>query len=129
MSVNRKLELSCPKGHGTYGADSPDEECPACADGVPEWDGNLNRTPKGVNMKSHTAKLVIIDGCGDELLDRVLATVNYELSGDGTVLVHTDDLNQTNDTLGLVEKIQEHLDSKDSCTTSKHYEGQILLRR
>lgn len=35
MSVNRKWELICPKGHGTYGADSPDEECPACADNVP----------------------------------------------------------------------------------------------
>jgi hypothetical protein len=35
MSVNRKLELICPKGHGTYGADSPNEECPACADNVP----------------------------------------------------------------------------------------------
>ena len=81
-------------------------------------------------MKSHNAKLVVIDGCGDELLDRVLATVNYELSGDGAVLVHTDDLNQTNDTNGQVEKIQDYLDNNPaSCTTSKPYEGLILLRR
>jgi len=81
-------------------------------------------------MKSHTAKFVIIDGCGDELLDVVLATVNYELSGDGAVLVHTDDLSQSNDTNGLIEKIQDYLDNDPaSCTTSKTYEGLILLRR
>ena len=81
-------------------------------------------------MKSKKAKLVIIDGCGSELLDVVLATVNYELSGDYAVLVHTDDLNQSNDTNGQVEKIQDFLDhSPDSCTTSKHYEGLVLLRR
>jgi len=80
-------------------------------------------------MKSKQTKLVIIDGCGSELLDVVLATVNYELSGDGAVLVHTDDLSQSNDTNGLVEKIQEYLDSPDSCTTSKPYEGLVLLRR
>jgi hypothetical protein len=80
-------------------------------------------------MKSKQTKLVIIDGCGSELLDTVQATVNYELSGDGTVLVHTDDLGQSNDTNGLVEKIQEHLNSTDSGTVSKNYEGLILLRR
>ena len=80
-------------------------------------------------MKSRQTKLVIIDGCGSELLDAVQATVNYELSGDGTVLVHTDDLGQSNDTNGQVEKIQEYLDSSDSCTTSKPYEGLVLLRR
>jgi hypothetical protein len=80
-------------------------------------------------MKSKQTKLVIVDGCGDELLDVVLATVNYELSGDGSVLVHTDDLGQSNDTNGQVEKIQEHLDSKDCPTVSKPYEGLVLLRK
>jgi hypothetical protein len=83
-------------------------------------------------MKSHNAKLVVIDGCGDELLDRVLATVNYELSGDGSVLVHTDDLCQTNDTNGQVEKILEYLNDPardDKGPVSIPYEGLILLRR
>jgi hypothetical protein len=43
MSVNRKLELTCPKGHGTYGADTPDEECPVCADDVPGVQDMLER--------------------------------------------------------------------------------------
>ena len=83
-------------------------------------------------MKSHRAKLVIIDGCGDELLDVVMATVNYELSGDGAVLVHTDDLGQSNDTNGQVEKIQEYLNDpkrNDGGPVSIPYEGLILLRR
>jgi hypothetical protein len=75
-------------------------------------------------MKSHKAELKIIDGCGDELLDVVLATVNYELSGDGAVLVHTDDLNQSNDTNGMVEQITDALN-----TTCNKYEGLVLLRR
>jgi hypothetical protein len=80
-------------------------------------------------MKSKQTKIVIIDGCGSELLDVVLATVNYELSGDGAVLVHTDDLGQSNDTNGMVEQIQTHLNSADSGTVSRNYEGLILLRR
>lgn len=80
-------------------------------------------------MKSHEAKLVIIDGCGSELLDVVLATVNYELSGDGTVLVHTNDLDNTQDTNGLVEKIQEYINSADGAPVSKPYEGLVLLRK
>jgi hypothetical protein len=83
-------------------------------------------------MKSKQVKLVIIDGCGDELLDAVLATVNYELSGDGTVLVHTDDLGQSNDTNGQVEKILEYLNDPkrdDAGPVSIPYEGLILLRR
>lgn len=35
MSVNREFTLTCPVGHGEYGADTRDEECPACADGQP----------------------------------------------------------------------------------------------
>jgi hypothetical protein len=81
-------------------------------------------------MKSRVEKLVVIEDCGDELLDAVLATVNYELSGDGAVLVNTENLNQSNDTEGLVEQIQEHIDnSPDSGTTTRPYEGLVLLRR
>jgi hypothetical protein len=60
------------------------------------------------------------------------STVNYELSGDGVVLVHTDDLNQTNDTNGQVEKILEYLNDPtrdNQGTVSIPYEGLILLRR
>jgi len=80
-------------------------------------------------MKSKETKLVTIDGCGSELLDVVMATVNYELSGDGSVLVHTEDLNQSNDTSDQVSKILEHLDSDEGATVSKPYDGLILLRR
>ena len=80
-------------------------------------------------MKSKVSKLVIIDGCSSELIDVVMATVNYELSGDWTVLIHTDDLENTTDTNGVVEQIREHLNSAESATTSKNYEGLILLRR
>jgi len=82
-------------------------------------------------MKSRETRLVIIDGCGDELLDTVMATVNYELSGDG-VLVHTDELEQSNDTTGQVEKIQEYLNDPardDKGPVSIPYEGLILLRK
>ena len=83
-------------------------------------------------MKSREAKLVIIDNCGDELLDAVLNTVNYELSGDGVVLVHTEDLNQSNNTDGMVEKILEYLNNparNDQGPVSIPYEGLLLLRR
>jgi hypothetical protein len=83
-------------------------------------------------MKSRQTKLVVIDGCGSELLDVILATVNYELSGDGAVLVHTDDLEQSNVTNGQVEKIQEYLNDPkrdDTGPVSIPYEGLILLRR
>ena len=77
------------------------------------------------NMKSHKAELKVIDGCGSELLDIVMATVNYELSGDGAVLVHTDDLNQGGEgTHSMVEKITDVLN-----TTCNKYEGLVLLRR
>lgn len=79
-------------------------------------------------MKSKEVKLVIIDGCGSELLDAVQTTVNYELSGDGAILVHTDDLNNTQDTNSRIEKIQEYLDSAP-VPVYKPYEGLILLRR
>lgn len=83
-------------------------------------------------MKSRETKLVVIDGCGSELLDTVMATTNYELSGDGSVLVHTDNLNQSNDTNGQVEKIQTYLNDpkrNDAGPVSIPYEGLILLRR
>lgn len=83
-------------------------------------------------MKSRQVTLVIIDGCGDELLDRVLATVNYELSGDGAILVHTEDLENTQDTNGVVEKVMAYLNDPkrdDAGPVSIPYEGLILLRR
>lgn len=79
-------------------------------------------------MKSKETKLVIIENCGSELLDVVLATVNYELSGDGTVLVHTDDLDNTTDDSSQVGKIREFLE-QSPIPVSKHYEGLILLRK
>jgi hypothetical protein len=83
-------------------------------------------------MKSKEAKIVIISGCGDELLDVVLATVNYELSGPEGILCHTTDLGQGNDTNGHVEKILEYLNDPkrdDAGPVSIPYEGLILLRR
>jgi hypothetical protein len=37
----RPYTIVCPHGHGEYGADAPDEECPACADGVPGVGGTF----------------------------------------------------------------------------------------
>lgn len=71
-------------------------------------------------MKVRDAQIKIVSMCGDELLDVVLATVNYELSGDGGVFLHTNDLNQSNDTNDHFAELTNALNG---------YEGLILLRR
>jgi len=38
-------------------------------------------------MKIRETKLMIIDGVGEELLDIVLATVNYSMEGNGQILL------------------------------------------
>jgi len=101
-------------------------------------------------MKSLQTKLVIIDGCGSELIDIVTSSVNYELSGDGSVLVHTDNLKEAGevfpDRSGNIDlpvlptvsnaqtKIKGILDylndpkRNDAGPVSIPYEGLILLR-
>jgi hypothetical protein len=69
-------------------------------------------------MKSDKTELVIIDGCGSELLDVAENTANYELSGDGAILINTDDFR------GFNTKIETHLDAK-----YPFYEGLVLLRK
>jgi hypothetical protein len=85
-------------------------------------------------MKSRETKLVIIEGCGDELLDAVLNTVNYECSSPegGAVLTHTDDLDNTTDDMGKVQKILGYLNDpkrNDAGPVSIPYEGMVLLRK
>jgi len=83
-------------------------------------------------MKSRETQVITIEGCGSELIDRVMDTVNYELSGDGAVLVHTDDLENTTDDTGLVGKVLEYLNDpkrNDKGPVSIPYNGLILLRR
>jgi hypothetical protein len=64
-------------------------------------------------MKIRETKLMVIDGVGEELLDIVLATVNYSIEGNGQILLHTADLNST-------EKISDLLNE---------YEGLVLLQK
>jgi hypothetical protein len=87
-------------------------------------------------MKSRETQVITIEGCGSKLIDRVMDSVNYELSGDGAVLVHTDDLENTTDDTGLVGKVLEYLNNPnrkdvdwDTANYSIPYEGLILLRR
>jgi hypothetical protein len=84
-------------------------------------------------MKSLQVKLVIIDGCGSELIDLVTTTVNYELSGDGSVLVHTDNLKEATKLFPVksIKGILNYLNDpkrNDSGPVSIPYEGLILLR-
>ena len=74
---------------------------------------------------------------GAELLDKVLATCNYEASGDGCVLVDTDQLDNTTDTSGeigeMAEKIQRATRRNGFPLNLKtlvgaEYTGLILLR-
>jgi hypothetical protein len=69
-------------------------------------------------MKSRKSNLLIIESCGSEVLDKVLATVNYEIEGDGAILTHTDDLR------GIIPEIEDQIK-----LTSKGYEGLVLLRK
>jgi hypothetical protein len=77
-------------------------------------------------MKARESKLIIVQGCGEELLDTVLNTVNYECSSpnSGTVLVHTDDLDNTTDDSGRVQRIITLVKF-----ANPKYEGLILLRK
>jgi hypothetical protein len=74
-------------------------------------------------MNARKSNIIIVQGCGEELLDTVLNTVNYECSSPegGTILVHSDDLNNTTDDIGLIQKIITLINPK--------YEGLILLRK
>jgi hypothetical protein len=69
-------------------------------------------------MNFRKTELVIVGGIGSELLDIVSATVNYELSGDGCILIHTEDIPDNK------SKVNEILKAKYPT-----YEGLVLLRR
>ena len=69
-------------------------------------------------FKSKKTELVTINGCGSEILDVVQSTVNYEIEGDGAILLNTEDLR------GLATKIEVHLNDK-----FPGYEGLVLLRK
>ena len=68
------------------------------------------------------------------MLDKVLATCNYEASGDGVVLVDTDQLNSTSDETGQVKEMAENIQREahdEACALNleaTNYEGLILLR-
>ena len=69
-------------------------------------------------MTSSKNDLLVITGCGSEILDIVLATINYEIEGDGAILLHTEDLR------GLVPKVEKHINRQRG-----GYEGLVLLRK
>ena len=69
-------------------------------------------------MKSRKSQLIIVEGCGSEVLDVVNATVNYEIQGDGAILLNTEDFK------GMATKIEVHMDKM-----YPGYEGLVLLRK
>jgi hypothetical protein len=75
------------------------------------------------SLKGYKGKILKINGCGD-LIETVKSTVNYECSGDDVVLVHTEDLKNTNDTTDTVSILSDFLEKE----FPKH-EGYVLLRR
>jgi hypothetical protein len=76
-------------------------------------------------MKIISEHIVTVLGCGAELLDLVLGTCNYEASGDGCVLVDTDQLENTQDMSGKVGKLLETIINS---SRQQDYTGFILLR-
>ena len=80
-------------------------------------------------MKSCEEKLVVIDDCGSEVIDIIMATVNYELSGEGSIFLHTEDLAESNN--DHVQEILRYLNDPtrdDAGPVSIPYEGLVLLR-
>jgi hypothetical protein len=69
------------------------------------------------NMTSKKRDLVVIDGCGSEILDVILATVNYEIEGNGAILLHREDLPPAT-------KIEVHIQ-----TFYPDHDGLLLLRK
>lgn len=67
-------------------------------------------------MKGKLSSLLIIHDCSDELLDNVIATINYEIEGDAGILLHTEDV--------VSSDLKDYLD-----TNYPDYEGLILLRK
>ena len=67
-------------------------------------------------MKAKVSSLLIIHGCGDELLDNIIATTNYEIEGNGAILLHTEDV--------VSPDLKEYLNTNYSM-----YDGLILLRK
>jgi len=76
---------------------------------------------------------------GAEMLDKVLATCNYEASGDGVVLVDTDQLDNTSDETGQVKEMAENIQAEahdearvlnleETETNRETFHGLILLR-
>jgi hypothetical protein len=70
-------------------------------------------------FKSKKTELVIINGCGSEILDIINNAANYEIEGDGAILLNTDDM------IGITgTKIEVHLNAQ-----FPGYEGLVLLRK
>jgi hypothetical protein len=85
-------------------------------------------------MKVIPDNIITVTGCGPELLDRVIATCNYEASGDQVVLVDDDQLENTVDMSGIIAELREKIQGlildhhKSLGAESGHYTGLILLR-
>ena len=70
-------------------------------------------------MKTHK-EILVITYTSPETLDTILNTCNYEASGDGSVLVDTDQLDNTSDTSGRVNEIRK--------SVPEDFQGLVLLR-
>jgi len=61
-------------------------------------------------MKTHTEKLIIIDGCPSDLLDNLDGLAYERLSGDGALVIRTDDLAVIPGERATKENIQKVID-------------------
>jgi hypothetical protein len=74
------------------------------------------------------SNVIVTAFVGAEALDQVLSTCNYEASGDGCVLVDTDQLDNTQDTTGVVGKMSKEIQQAIKDVSQLDYTGLILLR-
>lgn len=68
-------------------------------------------------MKTKIEKVAYVNGCGEDILDGILDSCNYEASGDGVVYLDTDSLE--NSSGSEAGKVMEAL--------PKGYQGPVVL--
>lgn len=66
-------------------------------------------------MNTKKTEILIMSGVGSELLDITEATANYEMSGDGALLLHTEDIPEGSKVKDVINQ--------------QNYEGLVLLRK
>ena len=106
---------------------------------LPQKKAKLTTVKRGAlptALKIIPDNIVIVTYCGPGLLYLVLTTCNYEGSGDGVVLVDTDQLEATSDKSGLVAELSKEIQRQvadwhatlGAETRHSRYDGLVLLR-